>query len=251
EERAKVTQQGELTPSAAEFVVLSTCFHLTVREQVGALPEPEQAFVAAAASFPGQLPAAIVWTFSCSAAASVGDVVRVERSSRRVLEAAAGETLGLWGSQARMYLGAALTATGRADEGRPLFEEGFEGYLESGMRSGLGLMLAAASSAEVLAGDLDRAGVHLARAETERARGERWPVPYVLLAEADLAEARGASAAEVEQLRRDAVAAAQERGVGAAEVRARAALAGERWLVVEPQSAGVDGDPSASSPSSA
>ena len=86
-----MAQQDELSPSAAEFVLMATCFHLTVHEQAGALPEPEQAFDAAADSFPGQLPAAIVWTFASSGAASVGDVARLERSSRRVLEAAAGE----------------------------------------------------------------------------------------------------------------------------------------------------------------
>lgn len=220
---------GGTVSLAAELAVLSTAFGLYLDEQVGWSADPDGAFAATADAVSGNFPVAILWAVACTSATSAGDLERVERYSRRVLAAEAGETLGFWGSQARMYLGTALIATGRAPEGRALFDTGLEGYLGAGMHTGLALMLAAASSAEAIAGDLDRAAAHLAAAQDELGRGERWPIPYVLLASADLAEASGAAAEDVLAARSEAEAIAAAQGAVVAVERARAAIRGERW----------------------
>ena len=214
---------------AMELVVLSRAFQLYVGEQVGRVADPEAAFAEAAATVAGNFPVAITWCFACTSATCAGDQPRVERCANRVLEAEAGETLGFWGSQARMYLAAVMVATGRADEGRPLFDSAFEAYRAAGMREGAALMRAAAASAEVGAGDLERAARHLEAARDELRLGELYPIPAVLLADADLKEARGAPAGEVRAQREEAEAMARRQGALVLADRARAALRGERW----------------------
>lgn len=229
--RASIASGGDVVSLAAELSVLSTAFGLHLDEQVGRLADADRSFTEAAATVNGNFPVAIVWSFASTSATSTGDLERVERCCRRVLAAEAGETLGFWGSQARMYLGAAMIATGRAHEGRELFEAGLGRYAEAGMHTGAALMLAAAASAEVIAGDRERAGRYLAMAHDELQRGERWPVPYVLLAAADLAEASGAPHDEVLAMRTEAEMIARSQGAAGAADRARAAAAGERWSV--------------------
>ncbi|HRE03301.1 MAG TPA: AAA family ATPase, partial [Ilumatobacteraceae bacterium] len=165
--RSAVAARAGTVSLAAELCLLSTGFGLYLDEQVGWLLDPDAAFTATAESVQDNFGAAMLWALACTSAASAGALDRVERYSRRVLAAEAGETLGFWGSQARMYLGAALTATGRALEGRPLFNSGHAGYAAAGMHTGAALMLAFAASAEVIAGDLDRACVHLGMAQSE------------------------------------------------------------------------------------
>lgn len=210
---------------AAELVVLSTGFGLCIDEQVGRLAHPEAAYAAAAAAVDGELSAAIIWTAACTNAAAAGDLERLERCSRRVLEAAGDETLGVWGTQARMYLGAALTATGRPEEGRELFDAGRRTYAASGMRTGLGLVYAVQASAEIAAGDIERARQHITTAQQELSTGERWQTPFILLAAADVAEASGASPADVLSMRSEAEAVASSQGAVLAAARARAAIA--------------------------
>lgn len=229
--RASIASGGDVVSLAAELSVLSTAFGLYLDEQVGRLADADGSFKETAAAVSGNFPVAILWSFACTSATSAGDLGRVEQCCRRVLAAEAGETLGFWGSQARMYLGAAMIATRRADEGRELFEAGFRRYAEAGMHTGAPLMLAAAASAEVIAGDIERATRYLAMAHDELERGERWAVPYVLLAAADLAEASGASADEVLAMRTEAEMTARAQGAAVAADRARAAAAGERWSV--------------------
>lgn len=212
---------------AAELVVLSTSFGLYLDEQLGTSDDPDGAFAGFATAVDGNFPEAIVWSFACSSAASTGDRDRLERYARRVVDAEAGETLGFWGSQARMYLGAALTAIGQLDEGRKLFDVGRRAYVAAGMHTGLPLMLATAASAEVAAGDLERASGLLASAQDELGLGERWPIPFVLLAAADVAEASGASTAEVVRMREHAEEVARSQGAVVAAARARSALPGE------------------------
>lgn len=249
EARASVARGLAELSLGTEIVVLSTAFSLYLEEQVGALDRPEETFAAAADDVVGNLRLAVIWGCASTSATSVGDVARVERATRRVLDAEAGETLGFWGPQARMYRGAALVATGRADEGRPLFDAGLRAFRAGGMHTGLALMLATAASAEVIARDLDRAARHLADARAELALGERWPVPFVLLAGADLAEATGASPTEVRRQRQEAEALALDQGAVRVADRARAAMAGERWSVAAPQTPGDEA--SASSPNTA
>lgn len=213
----------------AELLVLSAAFGLYIEEQSGRLADPDDAFAAAAEAVSGNFPVAILWSLACTSATSAGDLERVKRYSRLVLDAEAGETLGFWGSQARMYLGAALIASGCPGEGRELFDAGRRGYAEAGVNTGLALMLAAAASAEVIAGDLGRAAAHLKAAEQELTRGERWPAPFVLLAAADVAEASGTPAGEVQLLRAQAETVARAQGAVVAAARARAAAHGERW----------------------
>lgn len=228
--------RSELLPDAAdlslaaELMVLSSSFGLYLDEQVGRLDDPDAAFAAAASSVSGNFPAAIVWSLACTSAISAGDLERVERCTRLVLDAEGEETLGFWGSQARMYLGAVLIATGRAEEGRTLFAAGHDGYRAAGLRTGAGLMLAAAASAEVTAGDVDRAAAHLAAAHIELDHGELWPKPYVLLAAADVAEASGAPVDDVTALRSEACSTALSMGSQVAAQRAEVALSGRPWF---------------------
>lgn len=231
DERAAVETRADDLTVAAEFVLLSLLFELVVGELVGQLNDPESAYETVEASVDGNVPVAIIWTFAANAATCVGDLGRVERATRRILEAEAGEPLGLYGGQARMFRGAMLIACGRPDEGRPMFDSGLEHYRGVGIHTALALMLAAAASAEVIAGDIGRASARLADARAELERGERWPRPYVLLAEADVAEATGADPSEVMRLRREAEEVAASIGSAAAAQRARAARDGERWLV--------------------
>lgn len=246
--RSSLAASADDVSLVAELVVLSTAFGIYVDELVGRLQDPDGSFAAAAAAVDRNSAAAIIWCFACTSATSAGDLERVERYCRRVLEAEAGETLGFWGNQARMYLGAVMTATGRPEEGRELFDAGHHAYASAGMRTGVALMLAAAASAEVVAGDLERAARHLATAQDELQHGERWPAPFVLLAAADLAEASGAPAAEVFAMRSEAEAVARSQGAVVAADRARAAMSGQRWSDVRSQR---PLEVSASSPSSA
>jgi DNA-binding SARP family transcriptional activator len=213
----------------AELFVLSTSFHLYIAEQVGELPEPEMAFAEAAAAAPGNFPRAMTWCFGCTSATSAGDPERVERCAQRVIEAEAGEVLGFWGSQARMYLSSVLVASGRVEEGRELFEAGLEAYREAGMRTGLALIVAAAASAEVVAGDVARAQQLLRLAQDELAVGERYAIPIVMLAAADIDEALGADQDDVRRQRAEAEAVALEQGAVVLAARARAAGNGQPW----------------------
>ena len=230
---ARVSLDPESTdmPLVAERLLLSAAFTAYIGEQVGRFADPDAAFDTLLAGVSGNVAVAMVRCFGCTSAASAGDVARVERSARLALEAESGETLGFWGSQARMYLGAVLIATGREAEGRELFAIGQDAYAAAGVRTGAALMFASAASAEVVAGDLGRAAAHLAAAERELERGERWPLPYVLLAEADLAEASGAASATVTGLRARAEAVAIDQGAVTAAGRARAAMAGDPWSI--------------------
>jgi DNA-binding SARP family transcriptional activator/tetratricopeptide (TPR) repeat protein len=213
----------------AELLVLSTSFRLYIAEQVGELTEPESAFAEAAAAAPGNFPKAMTWCFGCTSATSAGDPERVERCARRVMEAEAGQVLGFWGSQARMYLSSVLVAAGRVEEGRKLFGAGLEAYREAGMRTGLALIVAAAVSAEVVGGDVGRAEQLLRIAQDELEVGERYAIPIVMLAAADVAEALGADEDDVRRQRAEAEEIALEQGAVVVAARARAARSGESW----------------------
>jgi DNA-binding SARP family transcriptional activator len=212
-----------------ELLVLSASFHLYIAEQVGELTEPEAAFAQAAAAVPGNFPRAMTWCFGCTSATSAGDPSRVERCAHRVLEAEAGEVLGFWGSQARMYLSSVLVAGGRIEEGRQLFDAGLDAYREAGMRTGLALIVAAAASAEVVGGDVGRAEQLLHIAQHELEVGERYAIPIVMLAAADVAEALGADQDDVRRQRTEAEVIALEQGAVVLAARARAARSGESW----------------------
>ena len=229
---------------------LTTGFRLYMAEQVGELDDPDAAFAAAAADATSDFRRAMTLGFACASATSAGALARVERCGRAALEAEGAESLGFWGSQARMYLGAALMGSGRLEEGRPLFETGHAAYRAAGARLGTALMLAAAASAEAVAGDLARAKEHLQLARDEADLGERYALPAVLLASADVDEAAGAPAGQVRRQREEAEAVARDQGAVVLAGRARAALDGDRWsgAVAQP-SAGAG--PSTSSPSTA
>ncbi len=228
--RSAVVVDADDVSFVGELVALTTVFGLYVDVETGRVDDPDAAFTALGESFSGNLHTAMVWSFAASSAAGAGDLERLERCARRVLDAEGGETLGFFGSQGRMYLGAVLIATGQVDEGRELFESARQAYARAGMRTGAALMQAAVVSAEVAAGDLDCARRHLTLAQDELLAGEGWPAPYVLLAAAEVAEASGASVAEVLDIRERAEELALSQGAVAAATRARAAISGPRRL---------------------
>ncbi|MHB1138670.1 MAG: ATP-binding protein [Microthrixaceae bacterium] len=168
--RSAVAARADDLTVEAEFVLLSILFGLVLTELVGQLEDPESEYEALDAVVHGNVPVAIAWTFAANAATCVGDLGRVERATRRSLEAEAGESLGLFGSQSRMFRGAMLIAVGRADEGRAMFDSGLDHYRGAGIHTALGLALAAAASAEVVAGDIDRAATSLRAPRAGRRR---------------------------------------------------------------------------------
>ena len=104
---------------------------------------------------------------------------------------------------------------GEVDEGLRLWEAGVKGYTGAGLHTGMPLFLAGASLCLLDAGRTDDAAdlATQARGELE-VFGEVWPLPVVLLAEAELARATGRDGTAL--LDRAARAAASMGAVGMA-----------------------------------
>ena len=218
----------------AEFWLLAAAFRIHVHDLLGD-DDIEERFDALAARQPDRFTKAVVANFACAGAAARGDVDRTERAGRMGLAADKDVAFTFWGSGVRMYLGWALMQQGELEEGRALGEAAMDRYLGGGIRTALGLYRANFGLALLANGLVDEAATAIAEARTERETfGERWPEPVILLAEAELAHARGANPTEVASLLHQAIALATEQGALGIARRIEEAA---RRLSIEPAAA--------------
>ena len=170
---------------AADHRLHTEAFRLLVHDLTGT--DAEQAFDALAAGQTDLYSATVVRSFSVTAAAALGDLQRSERLARE-------ESPTFYDVFNRMAAGAVVIGRGEVEAGRAVFDEALRRYRgEAGRHSGLGLFLANAGLALLTAGHADEAEAYVQDARSELdTYGERYPEPVVLLAEAQLALARGA-----------------------------------------------------------
>jgi DNA-binding SARP family transcriptional activator/tetratricopeptide (TPR) repeat protein len=187
---------------------------VTVHELAGDLDEVGLAHGPLVGSQDNRFARAMVAGFESIAAAAVGDMARVGRASRAGLAADPDVTFWFWGAMNQMCAAAAALAEGGdPDEAVALFEEGHARYRRDGTRTGLGLLYATMAIELSNTGELDRARSYLTRAQHDlTTRGERWPEPVILLAEAEVRSAEGAAQPIVRELLERARDAATEQG---------------------------------------
>jgi tetratricopeptide (TPR) repeat protein len=196
----------------AEQRMFVTGFSLHMHDLVGDLDDVDERFEALIRRQPDPFSESIVCTQAIAGAAARGDWERAVRYGRRGMAADPDVVFTFWGSGLQMNLGSALMNIGHGDEGWPLFRDGRERYAQIGTRTSLGNYLSAAGVGLLRLGRVDEAATVIgdARRELETYQ-ERWPEPVILVAEAELAHARG----EHERARRlldQAEAVATEQG---------------------------------------
>ena len=214
---------GTLLSFEHERLLLHRAFRLHVHDLLEDLPSAHRELDEMAVGL-DPFGRAMVATFACAGACAGDDPDRVVQHALPVVEADRDLTLSFWGSQARLYLGWARMRQGALDEGLRLWEAGAKGYTGAGLHTGMALFLASASLCLLDAGRTDDAADLAAQARAElEVFGEAWPLPVVLLAEAELARASGHDGTAL--LERAAGAA---RAMGAAGMERRVARAQSR-----------------------
>jgi DNA-binding SARP family transcriptional activator len=206
-----------------ERLLLDTAFRLHVHELLEDLPDVREQLDRVATGL-DPFGTAMVATFSCSGAAAAGDHVRVASRARPVVEADRDQLLSFWGAQARMQYGWAVVCQGDVEEGMGLFRDGYAVYSSAGLHTGTGLFLGNIALALLEQGEVEQAAEWAARGRAEQDEyGEAWTSPIVVLAEAELARARGEDAAGLY-----AAAADQARAMSAAGMLRRVEQAAGR-----------------------
>lgn len=210
----------------AEQKLLTEVFSVHVHDLAGDLDEVGLAYEPLVRTQDDRFARAMVAGFESAAATAVGDMPRVIRASRAGLAADPDVAFGFWGTMNQMYAaGATLIEGGDPDVAVALFEEGHARFQRAGTRTALGSFYATMAIGLTRAGDLDRARDFLTRAQDELAtRGERWPEPVILLAEAEVRSAEGAAPAVVRDLLERARDVATEQGTHAMARRMERAL---------------------------
>ena len=134
-----------------------------------------------------------------------------------------------WNANLAMQLGVGLLHRGELDEGLASFARGRDLYLSLGIRTALATFSASVALALLGHGRTDEAAGHVADARLELdTYGQGWPEPLVLLAEAELAAARGAPTDEVAARFARAEAVARAQGSTAIAERISSAAAARR-----------------------
>jgi DNA-binding SARP family transcriptional activator len=175
-----------------ERLLVDTAFPLIVQEDLGEDVAGARAQLDRLAAQLDPYGTALVSTFSCSPAAGAGDHRRAAERARPVVEADGEQLLSFWGARLRMQLAWADVVDGRVDDGLAMFETGYRVYSGAGLHTGSPALLANIAIALLAHGRLEQAASYAERARDELdTHGEGWPVPVVLLAEAELAAVRG------------------------------------------------------------
>jgi DNA-binding SARP family transcriptional activator len=199
---ADVPAADVLPGMVAEQKMLTEVFSVFVHDLAGDLDQVGLAYAALVRSQDDRFARATVSGLEAAAAMAVGDMPRAIRASRAGLAADPDVAYGFWGTLNQMYANCAeLVEGGDPDASVARFEQGLARYLHSGSRTGLGSCYATMAIGLTRAGDLHRARGYLTRAQVElETRGERWPEPVILLADAALREAEGAAISAVREL---------------------------------------------------
>jgi DNA-binding SARP family transcriptional activator len=178
----------------AEQRMFTSGFALHVHDLVGDIDDTiDERFDDLAQRQPDRFSVSMIWTQAVSGAVARGQWERAERYGRRGVEADPDVVFTFWGSGLQMSLGAALLNLGRYDEGWGYFSAGRARYEHVGTRTALGNYFSNAGIGLLANGLVDEAAAVIRDARREyETHGERWPLPLVLLAEAELDVARGA-----------------------------------------------------------
>jgi DNA-binding SARP family transcriptional activator len=177
----------------AEQRMFTSGFALHVHELVGDLDDTiDERFDDLARRQPDRFSVSMIWTQAASGAIARGQWERAERYARHGVEADPDVVFTFWGSGLQMSLGAALLNLGRYDEGWEYFSTGRARYEAVGTRTAFASYFSNAGIGLLANGKVDEAAALVADARREyETYGERWPLPLVLLAEAELEVARG------------------------------------------------------------
>jgi len=195
----------------SEFWLLAAAFRIHVDDLMGH-DDVEARFEELAARQRDRFTKAEVASFACAGAAARGDAPRTERAGLQGMAADPDIAFTFWGSGIRMYLGWARMQQGDLS-GREMFDDGLARYTAAGIRTALGSYLANAGIALLRNGLVDEAAARITEARRElETYGEQWPEPVILIAEAELAAARGAHHADVAALLDRAAAVATAGG---------------------------------------
>jgi tetratricopeptide (TPR) repeat protein len=210
----------------AEQRMLTELFSVFVHDLAGDLDEVGLAYERLVQSQDDRVALAMVAGLETAAAMVVGDMPRAIRASGDGLAADPDDAFGFSGTLNQMYAAsAALAGGGDPDAAIAMFEEGHVRYQRSRNRTGLGSAYATMAIELTRAGALDRAKGYLTRAQDElRTRGERWPEPVILLAEAELQSAEGGSVPVIRELLERARDVAAQQGSHAIARRMERAL---------------------------
>jgi DNA-binding SARP family transcriptional activator len=176
----------------SEQRMFATGFALHVHDLVG---DPEDdidvAFEQLARRQPDRFSVSMIYTQAVSSAIARGHWQRAERYGRLGVDADPDVVFTFWGSGLQMSLGDALMNLGQHDEGWAYFTAGRERYLTLGTRTALGHYYANAGLGLLHSGRIDEAAAVIADARREHTTyREQWPLPEIILAEAELALAR-------------------------------------------------------------
>jgi hypothetical protein len=181
----------------AEQRMFTSGFALHVHDLAGDIDDSiDDRFADLARRQPDRFSVSMIWTQAVSGAVARGQWERAERYGRLGVDADPDVVFTFWGTGLQMSLGAALLNLGRYDEGWATFTSGREQYWRIGTRTALGNYFANAGIGLIALGRVDEGAALVADARREfEAHGERWPLPLILLAEAELSFARGQRAA--------------------------------------------------------
>jgi DNA-binding SARP family transcriptional activator len=213
----------------SEQRMFTTGFALHVHDLVADMDDTIDArFEDLARRQPDRFSVSMIWTQAASSALARGQWARAERYGRLGVDADPDVLFTFWGSGLQMSLGAALLNLGALDEGWSYFSAGRERYLAIGTRTALGHYFANAGIGMLGPGRIDEAAALVGDARREYDRyGERWPLPEILLAEGELAHARGDTAAAASLLAAAHDEAQRQGSLGVAlRITARGAVLG-------------------------
>lgn len=200
---------------------LLQCFGSHIRILAGSL-EPDGRFEQLRDRFTQPYDQVVIGNFAAMTAVLCGDDTAASRWAQWALDHDTESQFHFFGGPCEVHLGWANARQGRPTAGLQLIDSGLARYADAGGRTGFGYMAASRVEALLLAGNpLEEVARYLDASEAAvLEQGERFVLPYLSLARARLAVARGVHI-DAETYLRAAVETAQEMGI--APVRRMAA----------------------------
>jgi DNA-binding SARP family transcriptional activator len=210
---AELSQDDATRLADIDSTSLLPCFALHIRVLAGSL-EPDGHFEQLRERFTNPYDQVVIGNFAAMTAVLCGDDATASTWAQWALDHDTEGQFHFFGGPCEAHLGWAEARHGRPVAGLQRIDHGLARYAGAGGRTGFGYMAAARVEAMLLAGSpLEHVAGYLEDSEAQvRGQGERFVVPYLSLARARLAAARGADV-DAETHLRAAVETAEEMGI--------------------------------------
>ena len=220
EEVARLSEEDMVRLTDVDGAALLLGFAVHIRIIAGSL-EPEGAFEALAATFERPYDQLVMGNFGSFTGVMRGDPTMAAHWARWGLDHDRDDQFPFFGSACRVNLGWATARQGDPETGLAMLEAGRTGFAATGARTSLGVMAASRADAMLLAGQAPaEVEAYLDEVDTVvEEMGERFVLPYLMLARAAVALARDEDAAAARILA-DAIALGDEMGIAAVRLRA-------------------------------